>query len=234
MVSKRDNFRIIKGQYKAMGKSNVRLTQSTLFLTKNIDATVANYEFDVLENQTQSILPDELRLNQNDEFTVTDLGVYLYGEWTNGQAKKGFQLMTYAPIELGSDGLLVKNLYAGQLKIAVNNIVYTEKWDLRKHEITPNTQFANQEAIIAGVANAGFSATAPSLNYKYDAMETLAPLIVLSGAKKNDLTIRLPQAIAPASLIFVNAAGESITINITRIAIRMYGLLGQNAAKFQN
>lgn len=228
----RQNFSLIKNKYNALGKGNVRLTQSSLLLTKDIDPTKSVYDFDILENQTQTLAPDEIRLNINDEFVVTALGVYLYGEWTNGQAKKGFQLLTYSPIEIGSDALLTKNLYAGQLKIAVNNIVYLEKWDTRKHEIVPETQFAIQQPIVAG-ANSGFPATLPSIDYHEDAMIELSPMVTLSGAKKNDLSIRLPLAISPASLSFVNANGETIAINITRIAVRCYGLLAQNGAVFQ-
>jgi hypothetical protein len=170
----------------------------------------------------------------NDEFIATSCGVYLYGEWQQGQAKKGFQLLTYAPIELGSDGLLVKNLYAGIMKVSINNIVYQEKWDTRKCEVVPRTQFASQEPIIAGAANAGFSATLPSLNYETDGMVELAPMLTFSGSKKNDVNLRLPSAISPASLTLQNAAGETIVINITRIAVKYFGLLAQNGAKFQN
>jgi len=234
-MAKRINLSLIKSKYDKIGKSNVRLTQSSLFITKDIDPTKSNYDFDVLENQTQTLQPDEIRLNINDEFIVTHLGVYLYGTWTIGDAPRlpfstGNQLLTYAPLELDSESISVKNLYSGQLKIAVNNIVYLEKWDTRKHEKVTRTQFTSEVNSVNGVA----PATMPSNCFEDDAMIAFEPMLTLSGAKKNDISIRLPQSISPASVIFVDQQGRSVTCNITKIALRMYGLNAQNGAKFQN
>jgi hypothetical protein len=234
-MAKRINFSLIKSKYDKIGKSNVRLTQSSLFITKDIDPTKSNYEFDVLENQTQTLQPDEIRLNINDEFIVTHLGVYLYGTWATGSEPRlsfstGNQLLTYAPLELDSTSISVKNLYSGQLKIAVNNIVYLEKWDTRKHEKVTRTQFVSEVNSVNGVA----SATMPSNCFEDDAMIAFEPMLTLSGAKKNDISIRLPQSIAPATVNFKDQQGNSVTCNITKIALRMYGLNAQNGAKFQN
>ena len=232
MAKSRVNFSLIKSNYNKIGKANVRLTQSSLFITKDIDPTKSNYDFDVLENQTQTLQPDEIRLNINDEFIVTDLGVYLYGLWTastSGGVKiaSGTQLLTYAPVELDGTALLSKNLYAGQLKIAVNNIVYLEKWDTRKHELVTRTQFATQ---LAGTNNA----TMPSNDFSSDGMSAFSPLLTLSGAKKNDISIRLPQSINSSTVTWLDQKGNTITMQINKIALRMYGLNAQNGAKFQN
>ena len=234
-MAKRINFSLIKSKYDKIGKSNVRLTQSSLFITKDIDPTKSNYEFDVLENQTQTLQPDEIRLNINDEFIVTHLGVYLYGTWVYGNGERvpfttGNQLLTYAPLELNGESISVKNLYSGQLKIAVNNIVYLEKWDTRKHEKVTRTQFVSEINTVNGVA----SATMPSNCFEDDAMIAFEPMLTLSGAKKNDISIRLPQSISPASVTFADQQGVTITCNINKIALRMYGLNAQNGAKFQN
>jgi len=233
-MAKRINFSLIKSKYDKIGKSNVRLTQSSLFITKDIDPTKSNYDFDVLENQTQTLQPDEIRLNINDEFIVTHLGVYLYGTWTIGETRLPFttgnQLLTYAPLELDSTSISVKNLYSGQLKIAVNNIVYLEKWDTRKHEKVTRTQFVSEVDSVNGVA----SATMPSNCFEDDAMIAFEPMLTLSGAKKNDISIRLPQSISPASVTFKDQQGNNVVCNITKIALRMYGLNAQNGAKFQN
>lgn len=235
-MAKRVNFSLIKAKYDKIGKSNVRLTQSSLFLTKDIDPTKSNYEFDVLENQTQTLQPDEIRLNINDEFIVTHLGVYLYGTWQTQEIGPqpvnfvtGNQLLTYAPLELDSTSISVKNLYSGQLKIAVNNIVYLEKWDTRKHEKITRTQFTSEVNTVNGVA----TATMPSNCFEDDAMIPFEPMLTLSGAKKNDVSIRLPQSISPASVTFVDQQGNRVICNITKIALRMYGLNAQNGAKFQ-
>jgi len=231
-MAKRINFSLIKAKYDKIGKSNVRLTQSSLFITKDIDPTKSNYDFDVLENQTQTLQPDEIRLNINDEFIVTHLGVYLYGTWTaaNSAGDKigsGNQLLTATPLNLDGATIVSKNLYSGQLKIAVNNIVYLEKWDTRKHEVVSRTQFASQLA-------ATNVATMANNNFEDDAMIAFEPMLTLSGAKKNDISIRLPQSIAPSAASWKDQKGNTITVNITKIALRMYGLNAQNGAKFQN
>lgn len=223
---KRVNFSLIKDKYAKMGKGNVRLTQSSLFLTKDIDPTKSTYDFDTLENQQGTLQGDEIRLNINDEFIVSHMGIFLYGTWTadNQGVKIGTapQLLTYAPLEIGADTINSKGLYAGQLKIAVNNIVFLEKWDLRKHELVTRTQFA------------GFAkATTASNDFHSDGMIEMSPLLTLSGSKKNDITIRLPLSISPSKANFINDAGETITVNITKIAVKMFGLNAQNAAKFQ-
>lgn len=230
-MAKRVNFSLIKSKYNQIGKSNVRLTQSSLFLTKDIDPTKSNYDFDVLENQTQTLQGDEIRLNINDEFVVTHLGIYLYGTWDAKTAEgakigTGTQLLTYAPLELDGNAIVSKNLYAGQLKIAVNNIVYLEKWDTRKHEKVTRTQFASQ---LAGTT----VATVASNDFSEDAMIPFEPMLTLSGAKKNDISIRLPQSINPSACTMLDQKGNTITVNITKIGVRMFGLNAQNGAKFQ-
>ena len=233
-IGKRANFDLIYAKYKAMGKGNVRLTQSSLFLTKDIDPTKSTYDFDVLENQTQTLQPDEIRLNINDEQIIQSLGVYLYGTYTitEGNVELGKQLFTYVPYELGygDDGddkpVRLKNLYAGTLKIAVNNIVYLEKWDTRRSEKITRTQFTNHNPAI-------FDSTTPSNDFSIDGMVKFEPLIVLSGAKKNDITIRLPQAIVGGTFTFTNDEDKVVNVTINKIAVRTFGLLAQNAAAFQ-
>lgn len=237
MVSKRNNFDMIKAKYTKMGKGNVRLTQSSLFLTKDIDATRSTYTFDVLENQTQTLQPDEIRLNLNDEFTITQAGLFLYGEWSLStspeRATAAPQLLTYAPVELDGAFIAVKGLYAGQMRIAVNNIVYQEKLDTRRFEKVTRTQFNN--AVPAYAASTDVSgATMPSNDFSTDGMIEYAPLIVLSGAKKNEITVTLANSISPVTNIsFINNHGQNVYFNVTKIALKLYGLNGQNASKFQ-
>ena len=55
----------------------------------------------------------------------------------------------------------------------------------------------------------------------------------VSGAKKNDITIRLPQAIEGGAFSWINDLDEECLITIDKIAVRTFGLLAQNAAAFQ-
>jgi len=227
---------MIKAKYTKMGKGNVRLTQSSLFLTKDIDPTRSTYTFDVLENQTQTLQPDEIRLNLNDEFTITQAGLFLYGSWTSGidpVLATSRQLLTYAPCELDASFIQVKDLYAGTMRIAVNNIVYQEKLDTRRFEKVTRTQFNNGTKNFAAATD-WQGATMPSNDFSTDGMIEYAPLIVLSGAKKNEITITLPNSITPTGPVhFVNNNGQNVYFSVTKIALKLYGLNGQNASKFQ-
>lgn len=231
MVSKRNNFERIANKYKAIGKGNVRLTQSSLFLLNDISATRSQYDFVVLENDNSvAVKPKEIRLNQNDEFIVTSLGLYLVGRWGENTAtvdQRPITLFTTSPIEMDGTNLQLNHFYDGKFRVAVNNIVYTEKWDLRRHQKTSVTQM---QGLLGGTAQA----TMPSVELKDDGMFNLSPLLTLSGAKKNELTLTLGNSIAPGTQIsFKDNLGVSYKLTITEIALEMRGLLAQNAAKFQ-
>jgi len=233
MVSKRNNFERIFNKYKTIGKGNVRLTQSSLFLLNDIAATRSQYDFVVLENDNSvAVKPKEIRLNQNDEFIVTSLGLYLVGRWGDVPAPgttdtRPITLFTTSPFEMDTANLQLNHFYDGKFRVAVNNIVYTEKWDLRRHQKTSITQM---EGFLAGTSQA----TMPSVELKDDGMFNLSPLLTLSGAKKNELTLTLGNSIAPGTAItFKDNKGGSANVTITEIALEMRGLLAQNAAKFQ-
>ena len=227
----RVNFQTIFNRYKRVGKANVRLTQSSLILSQPINATKTVYNFDVLETQTANLTPDQIRLNLNDEFIIATMGIYLQASLKNeeGLDTGVKKLFTYAPMELDQVSMRkVQNLYNGQLSIAVNNIVYLEKWDTAKHENVSRTQYANL------VAAPGAQATQPSNNYSKDAMFPVEPLITLSGAKKNNLSLSLSQAIAPTGFTFTDDKGIASTYSIDRIVWVMRGLNAQNGAVFQS
>ena len=225
---KRLNYSILNAKYSKIGKGNVRLTQSSLFLTKPINANVTTYNFDVLETQTQTLQNDEVRLNLNDEFNITSIGLYLIGSFTNesGTLAKNTKFFTYAPYQLDvASSTRIQNFWAGTFKIAINNIVYMEKWDTARHYNTQRTQYSN--------FTTPNNALIDSQNLQRDAMFDTANIITLSGAKKNDLTITLPTAIAGVTYTFKDDTNTSYDITIDRVACRLYGFLAQNAASFQ-
>jgi hypothetical protein len=229
---KRVNYGVINAKYRQIGKGNVRLTQSSLFLRKPINPTVTSYQFDVLETQTATLQNDEIRLNINDEFIVTQMGLYLTGDVSISRegvvtVLKGLNLFTHALQNLDFvKGAELIPFYDGALKIAVNNIVYMEKWDTRKHYIAPRTQYVN-----ASTTNV-LGATIASNDFGKDGMYSVEPMITLSGAKKNDLTLTLPQALNQSTFTFVDDA-QTVSINVTGIALMLRGLNAQNAASFQ-
>lgn len=226
----RMNFVKIREEYAKRKVVGVRLAQSSLFLTQNIDPNKTVYTFDVLDSQNTGLLPDEIRVNINDEFIATHMGVYLYGKATQTPVAPVPVtcplLFSYAPFEMNFGSVRQDGLYAGQMKIGVNNVVYIEKWDTRKHRVVQRTQFAS---FIAGVP----VATIPSMDSESDGMCALEPMITLSGAKKNEVTLTLPKAITINNFLFTDQSGGVVNIDIDRIAVRFFGLNAQNASKFQ-
>ena len=228
----RINFNVIINKYKTLGKGNVRLTQSSLFLRKPINPTATSYQFDVLETQTSTLQGDEIRLNLNDEFITTQMGLYLTGNAsiTNQEGAvtqlPGLNLHTHTLQNVNFvNGQALTPFYDGALKIAVNNIVYLEKWDTRKHYVAPRTQFAN-----FATPN---QALVPSNAFNKDGMYPVEPMLTLSGAKKNDITLALPAAISNQSFEYTDDKGNKITVIIDGIALMLRGLNAQNAASFQ-
>lgn len=234
----RYNYNQIKAKYKAMGKGNVRLTQSDIFLTQAIDSAKTAYNFDILNNDNSNgaLQTHEIRLNQNDEFITSEIFIGLYCTATDAGAVVNPLLLCYAPIELDKAALKSDKLYAGLMRLAVNNIVYTEKWSVRKHRKVPRTQFASMPTPAAGppVISNSYPATYPSIDSGEDGFLSIAPLLTFSGAKKNEITISLPNGAMDVFSIAVKSQNQDpITIASTRIAIWFRGMLAQNAASFQ-
>jgi len=228
MNKPRVDFNIIRRAYAKRGVDNVRLTQSSLLLIQAINPNSTTINFDVLDSQVQSLLPQEIRLNINDEFIINEVGVYLYGNIGSGDpvSEQPFML-PYAPFEASANFLSVAPLYDGQLEIGVNNIIYVEKWDLRKHCLVPRTQF---DSFDAGLT---IAASQPSINYQNDSMFGTDPMVTLSGAKKNNIQISLPKALKAATGTWVTGGDTTVTITIDKVALFLRGLNAQNAAKFQ-
>lgn len=221
----RVNYNVIAQKYRNVGKGNVRLTQSSLFLTKPINAAVTTYNFDVLETQTATLQNDEIRLNLNDEFIITQIGMYLVG---NVNGTPGRILFTSPPFELNTTQAdRLTDFYNGAFKIAINNIVYMEKWDTYKHQSIGTTQF---QSFQLGVA------TPPAFaenNFAKNGMYGVEPMITLSGAKKNDLTLQIPAAISAGTFAWTDYTGAPQTINIDRVGLLLRGFNAQNGATFQ-
>jgi hypothetical protein len=223
----RVNYKVILDQYKRNGKGNVRLTQSSLYLTKPISPTQTSYNFDVLETQSATLVENEIRLNLNDEFIVTQMGFYLQATATDALgAPLGRVLLTHSQTNQEAGLGTLNNFYQGAFQIAVNNVIYLDKWDTQKHLFVPRTQLSN---FVLGSAQA----TNDSVDFSRNSMYSVEPLVTLSGAKKNDLKLQLPTAITGGNFVMTANDGSKITYTIDRIALVMRGLNSQNGASFQ-
>ena len=227
----RVDYSKIKKEYTKNGKGNVRLTQSTLTLIQNIDFTKTQYTFPVLENDNATgIKPEEIRLNQNDEFIVTSIGMYVLGKRVIGEARTpvgGYFYITHAPTYQVGVATTIQPLYDGFLRIGINNINYLDKFDLRKFENVQRTQWNNTGAVD------NVDATLPSTQFDTDNMFEISPNITLSGAKKNEITAILPSSVNAFTLRYVDNLNEAILIDFNAIALEFRGMLAQNGAVFQ-
>jgi len=232
----RYNYALIKKRYAKRGKKIVRLTQSSLLLVQAIDATTNVYKFPVLETDNAvAPLPEEIRLNTNDEFISYDLGYYLMANKVAVQVEEtpivpllnAKMFFTYAPDELGVPYGNLQDAWLGKLEILVNKISRLEKWDLKRHNVIPRTQFRNS---LRGIP----IATQPSADYKKDGMFEMSPMLTLSGAKKNEVTVTLVHAV-PSTVTgtWANPDGNAIRFDAKWLALLFRGMLAQNAAKFQ-
>ena len=230
-MASRINFKTILAKYNKVGKANVRLTQSTLVLSKPISATTTVYNFDVLESQTQTLIGDEIRLNLNDEFIITSLGFYIQARVLDslGADTGAKVLLSYSPFEQNSaQASRIANFWNGAFQIAVNNIIYLDKYDTRKSLFIPRTQFANFSALT------GTPSTQPSVDFSKDAMYSTEPLLTLSGAKKNNLILTLPQAISAGTFLVTDNSGVNYSLVADRVVCLARGLNAQNGASFQS
>lgn len=234
----RSSYKVILAKYKKIKKGNVRLTQSSLLLIQPIDPAKDNYKFPVLESDNAiAPQPEEIRLNQNDEFISYEVGYYLLLDKTvavpAANTPAGKEYLTYAPAELDFTFSTMSRAWDGYLQILVNKISRLEKWDLKKHYMTPWTQYKSTSLGLP-------YSTLPSIDFSKDGIKAMQPMLTLSGAKKNDIIVQLLNGAVPntaAGGLVVPSSAEpflqTITIKATRLSLFFRGMLAQNASKFQ-
>ena len=228
----KNKFQQIQRKLKAEGQKGKRLSQSTLQLIQPIRANISTYNFPILVNKANNgIQPqnDEVRLNLNDEFVATSIGVFLVAKVFTGVAPAVNDpnvFLTSPPIQNDRNQIPALNLYDGNIEISRNNIVYITNWDVRKHQyiaqsqlsnfITPNqAQLDQQRSLVDGFVS-------------------LSPSITFSGATKTQITLNLVNAIPILPLYsIIDNAGATINYQITRLGLFFRGLLAQNTSKFQ-
>lgn len=234
MTGSRVNFKTILAKYQNVNKGNVRLTQSTLFLSKPINPTTTVYNFDVLESQTQTLEGDEIRLNLNDEYTITQIGFYLQARvlfrneagFTDSGAKV---LLTDTLFGVtASEAVKLQPFYDGAFQIAVNNIIYLDKYDTKKSNYTPITQVN-----AGGGSGLTYTANFESVDFSKNGLYFCEPMVVLSGAKKNTLQLTLPRAISEATFIVNDNNNGVYYLKVDRVVCKFLGLNAQNGASFQ-
>lgn len=190
------------------------LTASSLRLEQFINANQTQYLFPVLSGQvgngSSQVLPTEVRLEQNDNFHISDIGFYL--GVTNASTDVNFRLQTNNnEIFLGgaAPALNYGTLWNGIMTITVNQVNVLTNYRLSKHFVV------NQTQRLSAAANNNFD----QINLENDGLVPLHPSIMLSGAYTNLISITLPSAITSA-----------LANNNSRMVLIFDGLRAQNAA----
>ena len=210
-----------------MNPASKILSQSFIRTEAPLTTTATQYKFDLLttENSQPAQYATQNKLNQQDVFVVSNLFFGLFVPITaNGSDGT---LMTYPKVglETGAAGnhtaaqaLATLYAYNGILSLNVNQTTVIPSWDLFKHLRIPDTQLnTTTTGVATGAPTAPMHNTFDSIDGSEHGFYPVEPNIVISGSKKNNLTVTLPAAI---TAIGTNA----------RLVIIMRGILAQNAS----
>ena len=219
-------------------KTLPRLSQSSLLLILPIVAGQNSYNYSILTtDSTPGVaggkLPEEIRLNVNDEFFILEMSQMLYGTIAVDGGATAHRMFTHAPSQYDSKFTAIEDFWLGSLEIDVDKVTYLTNWDNYRHLVVPRTQDILDPA-------SGQGLTQGNKDLKHDTFHNMEPYIKLSGSRKNQITTTLPYPIAPvgspATVAFPTNDAVAPTpevINIGFMALLCRGFLAQNASAFQ-
>lgn len=180
-----------------------KCTQSFLRLELALSTSQTNYQFQILNQTTGSQFNTEQRLNLQDSFVVSQMGIFI-GK-PSGTTDTTFELDTYCDTVKYTNAVAMNAIYNSQLQITVNNDVIVPAWDVAKHFYRPQTQ-------TTGAANS-------PLNQKRlaeDGFYAIEPNITAIGSKNTVIQVNL------------KAALSAIDAN-SRLIVYLRGILAQNS-----
>jgi hypothetical protein len=204
------------------------LSPSYLRLETLINSTSSstNFRFDVLvnENTQQFTFPTQQKLNLQDAFVCSSIGVFLGCPSSNTDST--FRLLTYPSVGsisgsashfTAAQATAAHVFYNGFLSLVINQRTILPYWDLARHLDIPQTQ--------AAAVSATTTAPVAPIHLNEDQLDLgdmgsypCEPNLIFSGAKKHELTITLPSGIPTASL----------PTNGIRVVLILRGILAQN------
>lgn len=180
-------FKKLKSQYARIGKRDIMLTQSNLFLVQDLTAVNTQYTFEILNNEGTP-KSYEIRLAQTDSFHLSGIQFFISDAGATPDDPT-VELLTYEnQVLLGAGFAGWRSLYKGQFDITINNVTVLQSLSAQKFKYVPQTQH-----LVAGAGNA-----VDQVRWATDSMFYFAPTLNISGAKKNQITLTIPQAVAGA------------------------------------
>jgi len=117
------------------------LTQSYLRSEVALSTSIANYHLPVLVNDTQNgaVRTNERRLNLQDVFITTELGLFI-GVGSSTSTKAILYTYPNATIFTAATDDDLWSIYNGYLNLTVNNQNILPAWDALRHYYAPQTQ----------------------------------------------------------------------------------------------
>lgn len=187
------------------------LSQSYLRSEVAMSTSTTSYHVPILVNDSQngSAFATENRLNLQDAFVVSSIGVFV--SIPAASTTTAFQYYTYPNAQAfttSGAATALYNLYNGSMSVVVNNRQIIPAWDLYRHLYVPQTQQATSTGTNTAIDQNDAS------EYGYYPAE---PNIVFVGSKNNQISLNLPGAIST-----LQAA------TAPRIVIIFRGILAQN------
>lgn len=199
-----DNARkLLSAAFPGQNINQFKCTQSYLRLELALATTITNYQFQILNQTTGSQFNTEQRLNLQDSFVVSSLGIFL--AHPSGTTDTTFELDTYANTVKYTNAAAMNAIYNGQLQIKINNDVVVPAWDLQQHFYRPQTQ-----------ETAAANSPLDQKRLSEDSMSAVEPNIIAIGSKNTQISIVLPTAL---SAVDANS----------RLVVLMRGVLAQNS-----
>jgi hypothetical protein len=188
------------------------LSQSYLRSEVAMSTSTTSYHVPILVNDSQNgnAFATENRLNLQDAFVVSSIGVFV--SRPAASTTTAFQYYTYPnAVAFSTAGAAdaLYNLYNGSMSVVVNNRQIIPSWDLYRHLFVP--QF--QQGTSSSATNGGIDEN-DAAEFGYYPAE---PNIVFVGSKNNQISLNLPSAI-----------GTLQATTAPRIVVIFRGILAQN------
>lgn len=199
-----DNARtLLAGAFPGQNIRQFKCTQSYLRLELALSTTITNYQFQILNQTTGSQFNTEQRLNLQDSFVVSSLGVFI--ALPASATATAFELDTYCNTVKYTNAAAMNAIYNGQLQVKINNDVVVPAWDLQQHFYRPQTQLT-----------AAANTPQDQKRLAEDSMVAVEPNIIAIGSKNTQISIVLPTALT------------AVDAN-SRLVLLMRGVLAQNS-----
>lgn len=195
--------RLLSAAFPGQNIRQFKCTQSYLRLELALSTTITNYQFQILNQTTGSQFNTEQRLNLQDSFVISSLGIYV--GLPASATSTTFELDTYCDTVKYTNAAAMNAIYNGQLQVKINNDVVVPAWDLQQHFYRPQTQ-------LTAAANSPLD----QKRLSEDSQSAVEPNIIAIGSKNTNFSVVLPTALT------------AVDAN-SRIILLMRGVLAQNS-----